>query len=71
MHAVQQGFFPALTLDLINYMLKYYAKDDALDEGRTTGFVVSYLPIYPTIAPYTFDCVCYECMLKYRVRYGI
>ena len=23
MHAVQQGFFPAQTLDLMNYMLKY------------------------------------------------
>ena len=38
MHAVQQGFFPAQTQCLMMCMLKYYVKDWALDEGRTTGF---------------------------------
>ena len=39
MHAVQQGIFPAQTQCLMMCMLKYYVKDWALDEGRTTGFV--------------------------------
>ena len=30
--------FLAQTLDLINYRIKYYMKDWALDEGRTAGF---------------------------------
>ena len=55
MHPVQQGFFPAQTQCLMICMLKYYAKDWALDEGRTTGFATPRhrsLLLIPTISQY-------------------